>query len=89
MALDPEIESILDPSIADPVLVSFSRLHCEERLILAISLGVFAIDKDTSRPCKRAAVIQVFPESGMTAGIPVIKYDGVVILGISIRYRDE
>jgi hypothetical protein len=89
MALDPEIESILEPSIADSVLVCLSGLHCEERLILAISLGVLAIDEDTIRPCKSATAIQELLESSVALRVPVIENDSVIILGISIRDRDE
>jgi hypothetical protein len=89
MALDPEIKSIFEPSIADSVLVCLSGFHGEERLIIAVSLGVFAIDENTIRPGKRAAAVQVLPEGGVTAGIPIIENDGIVILRIYIRDRDE
>jgi hypothetical protein len=89
VALDSEVEGILNPNIADPVFVGFASLHGEQRLILAVALGRFAIDEDTVWPTKGATTIQEFLERGVTLSVPVANKDGVVIFRISIRDRNE
>ncbi len=54
VTLDSEVEGCLKSNITDSVLVGLTRLHGEQGLILAITLGGFSIDEDTVWPTKGA-----------------------------------
>lgn len=89
VVLDPEVQGALKPNVADSVLISLSGLHCEERVVSAVGLAGSAVDEDAVGPAQRATAIQEFLEDTVALGVPVTDKNGVVILGVCVRDRDE
>ncbi|PON45956.1 hypothetical protein TorRG33x02_327410 [Trema orientale] len=89
MSLDPKVEGIFKPHIADPVLVGLSWLHGEEGLVLAVPLDRFSIDEHAIGPAKGSSAVQKLLKSVVALGVPITDEDGVIIFGVGIGNRNE
>jgi len=89
MALDPKVECVLNPNVADSVLVGLAWLHGREWLILSITLGCSAIDEHTLWPPDGATAIQELPQNCVTLGVPITNDNIELTFGIWVRNGNQ
>ncbi|RDX75011.1 hypothetical protein CR513_45161, partial [Mucuna pruriens] len=85
VALDSEIESVLEPDVTDSVFVSLAGLHGVDGL----KPTVFAVDVNAIGPADAATTVQEVLQGGVALGEPVADDGPVLVSWVSVRDWDQ
>lgn len=85
VALDPEVEGVFEPNIADSVLVSLPGLHG----VKGLKPTILAVNVDPNGPADAAPAIQLLFQGSVALAEPVTDEHPVLIGGISIGHWDQ
>jgi len=85
VALDSEVEGVLEPHIADSVFVGLAGLHG----VSGLKATVLTVDVDPTGPAKAASTVQELLESLVGLAEPVTDEDPELVSGVSIGHWDQ
>jgi len=85
VALDPEVEGVFEPNIADSVLVSLPGLHG----VKGLKPTILAVNVDPNGPADAAPAIQLLFQGSVALAEPVADEHPILIGGIGIGHWNQ